>query len=186
MSFAAFHRAVAAFFAISIRRVAERFFARTSPPMVPPAAPRTAEPDSSSFSSISPVAIRMTWTALPITSAGRFWPWGPLGMAYFYRIFRQFDTGCPIFGRVGFENLSRALIYTTSSCSQCAQNRTGGSPKWPPRPTIISESASVALARPLWEFFGATSAAKIQTRIPQLERASLYWGLLTLCSSKHA
>jgi hypothetical protein len=26
------------------------------------------------------VAIRMTWTALPITSAGLFWPWGPLGM----------------------------------------------------------------------------------------------------------
>jgi hypothetical protein len=31
-------------------------------------------------SSISPVAIRMTWTALPITSAGRPSPRGPLGM----------------------------------------------------------------------------------------------------------
>jgi hypothetical protein len=28
----------------------------------------------------SPVAIRMTRTALPITSAGRFCPWGPLDM----------------------------------------------------------------------------------------------------------
>jgi hypothetical protein len=25
-------------------------------------------------------SIRMTWTTLPITSAFRFWPWGPLGM----------------------------------------------------------------------------------------------------------
>jgi hypothetical protein len=33
-------------------------------------------------SSISPVAIRMTWTALPITSAGRFSPLGPLGTTY--------------------------------------------------------------------------------------------------------
>jgi hypothetical protein len=32
------------------------------------------------LSSISHVAIRMTWTALPITSAGRFSPLGPLGM----------------------------------------------------------------------------------------------------------
>jgi hypothetical protein len=29
---------------------------------------------------MSPVAIRMTWTALPITSAGRFSPLGPRGM----------------------------------------------------------------------------------------------------------
>jgi hypothetical protein len=29
---------------------------------------------------ISPVAIRMTWMALPITSAGRFSPFGPLGI----------------------------------------------------------------------------------------------------------
>jgi hypothetical protein len=32
-------------------------------------------------SSASPVAIRMTWTALPITSAGRFSPLGPRGMS---------------------------------------------------------------------------------------------------------
>jgi len=32
------------------------------------------------LSPISPVAIRMTWTALPIASAGRFSPLGPLGM----------------------------------------------------------------------------------------------------------
>ncbi len=30
---------------------------------------------------LSPIAIRMTWTALPITSAGRFSPLGPRGMA---------------------------------------------------------------------------------------------------------
>jgi hypothetical protein len=29
---------------------------------------------------IWPVAIRITLTALPITSAGRFWPLGPVGM----------------------------------------------------------------------------------------------------------
>jgi hypothetical protein len=29
---------------------------------------------------LSPVTIRTTWTALPMTSAGRFWPWGLLGM----------------------------------------------------------------------------------------------------------
>jgi len=28
-----------------------------------------------------PLPIRMTWTALPITLAGLFWPWGPLGIS---------------------------------------------------------------------------------------------------------
>jgi len=37
-------------------------------------------PSSVSVSSISPVAIFMTWIALPITSAGRFSPLGPLGI----------------------------------------------------------------------------------------------------------
>src|SRR5690349_18457909 len=37
-------------------------------------------PLSTGFSSISPVAIRITLTALPITSAGRFCPFGPLGI----------------------------------------------------------------------------------------------------------
>jgi hypothetical protein len=42
-------------------------------------------PDWNAFNdsvlTISPVAIRITWTALPITSAGRFSPFGPRGMA---------------------------------------------------------------------------------------------------------
>src|SRR5258708_1065128 len=37
-------------------------------------------PSSVVVSSIWPVAIRMTWTALPITSAGRFSPFGPRGI----------------------------------------------------------------------------------------------------------
>ena len=37
-------------------------------------------PGSAFMSSISPVAIRMIWTALPITSAGRFSPLGPRGI----------------------------------------------------------------------------------------------------------
>jgi hypothetical protein len=40
----------------------------------------TAALRSGSVSSSSPVAIRITRTALPITSAGRFWPCGPLGI----------------------------------------------------------------------------------------------------------
>ena len=36
-------------------------------------------PSSSISSSISPVAIFITLTAVPITSPGRFWPLGPLG-----------------------------------------------------------------------------------------------------------
>jgi AhpD family alkylhydroperoxidase len=46
------------------------------------------------FSSISPVAIRMTWTALPITSAGRFSPLGPraiLFLCQFQEVFRLLD-----------------------------------------------------------------------------------------------
>ena len=39
-------------------------------------------------SSISPVAIRMTWTALPITSAGRFSPLGPLGTTALRQVLR--------------------------------------------------------------------------------------------------
>lgn len=49
------------------------------PPFLPPSRPAEAFFGSSRPSSICPVAIRMTWTALPMTSAGRFWPWGPLG-----------------------------------------------------------------------------------------------------------
>src|SRR4051812_27498808 len=40
---------------------------------------RPSIPRPRSSSSISPVAIRMTWTALPITSAGRF---SPLGLSH--------------------------------------------------------------------------------------------------------
>ena len=53
--------------------------ARDLPPFNPPF--RDASFLASRLVSAScPVAMRMTCTALPITSAGRFWPWGPLGM----------------------------------------------------------------------------------------------------------
>jgi hypothetical protein len=53
--------------------------ARAFPPRLPSsAAADFAESGSSSVS--SPVAIRMTLTALPITSAGRFSPLGPRGI----------------------------------------------------------------------------------------------------------
>jgi hypothetical protein len=45
------------------------------------AATSARESAPSSFGSVSPVSTRMTWTALPITSAGRFSPFGPVGMA---------------------------------------------------------------------------------------------------------
>jgi hypothetical protein len=54
---------------------AERFLARA----FAPACPDRTRPDFAFVSSISPVAIRRTWTALPITSEGRFSPLGPLG-----------------------------------------------------------------------------------------------------------
>jgi hypothetical protein len=62
-------RVRAALRAISTRRFLDRVAARTFPPLLPSSA---AALRSGSFSSTSPVAIRMTWTALPITSAGRF------------------------------------------------------------------------------------------------------------------
>jgi hypothetical protein len=45
------------------------------------AATSARESAPSSFGTVSPVSTRMTWTALPITSAGRFSPFGPVGMA---------------------------------------------------------------------------------------------------------
>jgi glyoxylase I family protein len=42
--------------------------------------PAAAADLGAGFPSICPVAIRMTWTALPMISAGLFWPWGPQGM----------------------------------------------------------------------------------------------------------
>ncbi|MGB8366632.1 MAG: hypothetical protein WCE20_19210 [Rhizomicrobium sp.] len=55
-------------------------WARAAPPFRPPLRAYSFPSLAGVFSSISPVAIRMTWTALPMTSAGRFWPWGPLGI----------------------------------------------------------------------------------------------------------
>lgn len=47
------------------------------PPLLPGSA---AELFVDKASLASPVAIFITRTALPITSAFLFWPWGPLGM----------------------------------------------------------------------------------------------------------
>jgi hypothetical protein len=76
-----FHRAqrfAAAFLAISARRSGVIFAARALPPRAPSSAAADFA-ESGSFSSSSPVAIRITLTALPITSAGRFSPRGPRG-----------------------------------------------------------------------------------------------------------
>src|SRR5450432_3668207 len=68
-----FHLAEAAVRAISDRSVGERALARALPPLA-------RFWPLLGTSSISPVAIRMTWTALPITSAGGFSPFGPRGI----------------------------------------------------------------------------------------------------------
>src|SRR6185437_501482 len=69
-----FHRASAAFFAIRARSSGVRFAARA----FAPAWPLRVLPDFLSSGS-SPVAIFITITAAPITSPGRFSPFGPLG-----------------------------------------------------------------------------------------------------------
>ena len=72
----------AAFLAISARRSELMLLARAAPPFLPSAFAAGSLPSSgyNGTRQSSPVAIRMTWTALPITSAGRFSPLGPLGM----------------------------------------------------------------------------------------------------------
>jgi hypothetical protein len=75
-----YQRCFAAIRAISARRCGGIFAARAFPPREPSsAAANFAESGTSSVS--SPVAILMTLTALPITSAGRFSPLGPFGMS---------------------------------------------------------------------------------------------------------
>jgi hypothetical protein len=59
------------------RFVFDSFAARALPPLRPSSAAALC---GLGVSSTSPVAIRMTCTALPITSAGRFSPFGPLGI----------------------------------------------------------------------------------------------------------
>ena len=72
-------RAAAAALAISLRFDFERLFARAFPPKLPSWAAALWALD---VSVSSPVAIRITLTALPITSAGRFWPFGPVGIDF--------------------------------------------------------------------------------------------------------
>jgi hypothetical protein len=71
------------------RRSGESRTARALPPRDPSFAAAFLARSVSSSSVSSPVAIRMTLTALPITSAGRFWPWGPRGMASSSHIDRE-------------------------------------------------------------------------------------------------
>lgn len=69
-------RALAAFLAMDFRLVGLNAFAHALPPASPPR--RMCFFTGSGFTSCtSPVAIRMTWTACPITSAGPFSPLGP-------------------------------------------------------------------------------------------------------------
>src|SRR5713101_4640503 len=78
---ARFQRVLAAFLAISLRRLALMPSARALPPMRPSATAAAFLPSSVVRSSISPVAILPIMTAAPITSAGRFSPLGPRGMS---------------------------------------------------------------------------------------------------------
>src|SRR5713101_3324319 len=78
---ARFQRVLAAFLAISLRRLALMPSARALPPMRPSATAAAFLPSSVVRSSISPVAILPIMTAAPITSAGRFSPFGPRGMS---------------------------------------------------------------------------------------------------------
>jgi hypothetical protein len=71
------HRALAAALAISLRRAEGMDLARAAPPALPPLARLGA---LLGLSSASPVAMRPTRMAAPITSAGRFSPRGPLGI----------------------------------------------------------------------------------------------------------
>src|SRR5437016_5978872 len=73
-------RDLAAFLAIADRFLADRPAARALPPIRPSATAAAFLPSSVVRSSTSPVAILPTMTALPITSAGRFSPLGPLGI----------------------------------------------------------------------------------------------------------
>ena len=74
------HRFPAAFLAISAFRSGVRAFALAAPPSFPSCCAGLGAGASSRSSGSSPVAIRMTRTAAPITSAGRFSPRGPLGI----------------------------------------------------------------------------------------------------------
>src|SRR5713101_7645950 len=66
-------RAEAAFLAIARRSLPDRLSARAFPPLRPSSTAALFLPSSVSLDSFtSPVAIRMIWTALPITSGGRF------------------------------------------------------------------------------------------------------------------
>src|SRR5271156_6574955 len=79
-----FQRFAAAFRAISPRRSGDIALALAAPPLAPSAFALGSLPSSvGSVSTSSPVAIRITLTALPMTSAGRFWPLGPVGIRGF-------------------------------------------------------------------------------------------------------
>ena len=75
------HRLAAAARATSARRSGVMAAARAAPPLRPMLTAAASLPLSGSGASFSsPVAIRMTFTAAPITSAGRCSPLGPLGI----------------------------------------------------------------------------------------------------------
>lgn len=66
---------------MAFRRPGVSALARAVPPIRPRATAALFRPSGIvSDSSSSPVAIRMTWTALEMTSAGRLWPLGVRGM----------------------------------------------------------------------------------------------------------
>lgn len=88
-------RARAACLAIAARRCADSFLARASPPLRPRATAAAFLPLSVSVSSISPVAIFITWTAFDATSAGRLWPFGVFGTSLPLSIARRGEEPNP-------------------------------------------------------------------------------------------
>ena len=78
------HFTSAAFFAIAARCFAVSFAARAFPPTLPLL---TLPDGSGDSSSNSPVAILATIIAQPMISAGRFCPYGPLGILLPFRPF---------------------------------------------------------------------------------------------------
>jgi hypothetical protein len=86
-----FQRASAAFFATADRSFAVIFSARAFPPRRPSDCAALSLPSSVTASSSSPVAIRITFTAFPITSAGRLRPLGSLGISAIPACLSQID-----------------------------------------------------------------------------------------------
>jgi hypothetical protein len=90
------HLAAAAFLAIACRCSLDSFLERA----VPPACPLRDRPDfGCTFSLISPVARRATIADMPITSAGRFCPFRPVGIPLLACVAASAPFGAALHGK---------------------------------------------------------------------------------------